>query len=235
MKKVITAIDISAARKTGATQLAVPAGGIVTPQAADDARSYGITLVREGGASAASRSIPAIPAPAFASPSRLAAPDSAAVAEVRRQVLAKVGATADPARVDEAIRLVFGTGPVSAGGDSPYLRRAGGVTQVRHAALPAGASSGPQATPGGVQMIEALVPAEGSPGVSYMSWEQSSFAWTFSQSEVLVVLEGELRLTCEGAEVTALVGDALRIAAGSAVTLAAKNRVRCVLSSWSAS
>ena len=230
MKKVITAIDISAARKAGATQLAVPAGGIVTPQAADDARSYGINLVREGGSTVSPRSAPA---PAFASPSRVAAPDSAAVAEVRRQVLAKVGAAADPARVDEAIRLVFGTGPVSAG-DTPYLRHAGGVTQVRHAALPAGASSGPQAAPGGVQMIEALVPAKDSPGVSYMSWEQSSFAWTFSQAEVLVVLEGELRLTCEGAEVTALAGDALRITAGSAVTLAAKNRVRCVLSSWSA-
>lgn len=231
MKKVITAIDISAARKAGATQLVVPAGGIVTPQAADDARGYGITLVREGGAYAASRSIPAASAQTLAPPSRLAAPDSAAVAEVRRQVLAKVGAGADPARVDEAIRLVFGAGPLSAE-DTPYLRHAGGVTQVRHAALPAGASSGPQAVPGGVQMIEALVPAEGSPGVSYMSWEQSSFAWTFPQAEVLVVLEGELRLTCEGNDLTALAGDALRIAAGSAVTLAAKNRVRCVLSSW---
>lgn len=230
MKKVITAIDISTARKAGAKQLAVPAGGIVTPQAADDARSYGINLVRESGVSAASRPAPVAPT----SPSRLIAPDSAAVAEVRRQVLAKVGAAADPARVDEAIRLVFGAGSLSAE-DTSYLRRAGGVTQVRHAALPAAeAASGPQGISGGVQIIEALVSAQGSPGVSYMNWEQSSFAWTFPQAEVLVVLEGELRLACEGAEMTVLSGDSLRIAAGSAVTLAAKGRVRCVLSSWSA-
>ena len=233
MKKVITAIDISAARKAGATQLAVPAGAIVTPQAADDARSYSIALVREGGSSAVSCPASASSAQAFAAPPHFAAADSAAVAEVRRQVLAKVGAGADPARVDEAIRLVFGTGP-AATGDSAYLRHAGGITQVCHAALPA-VSSGPQAAPGGVQMIEALVSAEGSPGVSYMSWEKSSFAWTFPQAEVLVVLEGELRLTCDGRDLTALAGDALRIAAGSIVTLSTKDRVRCVFSSWSAS
>ena len=47
MKKVITAQDISEARKAGAATLSVPAKALVTPQAQDDARSYGITLRRE--------------------------------------------------------------------------------------------------------------------------------------------------------------------------------------------
>ena len=46
MKKVITAQDISEARKAGATSLPIASHAIVTPQAQDDARSYGITLQR---------------------------------------------------------------------------------------------------------------------------------------------------------------------------------------------
>ena len=46
MKKVITAQDISEARKAGATTLPIANHAIVTPQAQDDARGYGITLER---------------------------------------------------------------------------------------------------------------------------------------------------------------------------------------------
>ena len=44
MKKIITAQDIRDARKAGQTSLTHPADAIVTPQARDDARAYGIAL-----------------------------------------------------------------------------------------------------------------------------------------------------------------------------------------------
>ena len=44
MKKVITAQDIQEARKAGLSALPLPPGAIITPQARDDAKAYGIAL-----------------------------------------------------------------------------------------------------------------------------------------------------------------------------------------------
>ena len=43
-KLIITAQAVHEARKEGRTEMAVPPGAIVTPQARDDARDYGIRL-----------------------------------------------------------------------------------------------------------------------------------------------------------------------------------------------
>jgi len=47
-KLIITAQAVHEARKEGRTEMAVPPGAIVTPQARDDARDFGIRLVEEG-------------------------------------------------------------------------------------------------------------------------------------------------------------------------------------------
>lgn len=45
MKKLITSMDISEARKAGRTGITVPPGALITPQARDDAKNYGIALL----------------------------------------------------------------------------------------------------------------------------------------------------------------------------------------------
>ena len=48
-KLIITAHDVHEARKEGRTEMVVPPGAIVTPQARDDARDRGIRLTGETG------------------------------------------------------------------------------------------------------------------------------------------------------------------------------------------
>lgn len=65
MKKVITAQDIADARKSGASSIPVAPGTLVTPQAMDDARTYGIALQFGGTPGGAQPAVP-MPAPSFA-------------------------------------------------------------------------------------------------------------------------------------------------------------------------
>jgi ethanolamine utilization protein EutQ (cupin superfamily) len=60
----------------------------------------------------------------------------------------------------------------------------------------------------------------------------NSFDWTFNADEVLVVLEGELRLSGAGLDLKAGPGDAVRLSAGLSCTLTATGRVSCVYSAW---
>ena len=46
-KPIITAHEVREAHKEGRTEMLVPPGAIVTPQARDDARDFGIRLVGE--------------------------------------------------------------------------------------------------------------------------------------------------------------------------------------------
>lgn len=295
MKKVLTATDIAAARKAGQTSLAVPAGAIITPQAADDAREFGIALVREGTAPAASaqRGVPAQPGTAYSrhampvpvaplplnvvqgSPAmpriltqnipqgappvaaqayaRYAAPaaapvfpsvpapvhtgqDAAFAEEVRRQVLARAGNVA-PAAVDAAISAVL-SGAGSGASFTGQARNAypaqgsGSASPVVHASAAALPAANVASAPSAVSMVEVAAPGAALPGLGYMSWENSSFTWTFEHAAALVVLEGQLALTANGASVAANPGDSLLIPAGVAVTVSATGRVRCVHSSW---
>ncbi len=246
MKPLVTATDVSAARKAGQTSISIPADAIVTPQAADDARDYGIALMRGGAARGLVPAPPAKGAVPGMAPTRgpvagagsgagvSAAPGNDALAqEVRRQVAARLGPGVDPAKLDAAIRAALGASSSGPGtDDGAFVRRAGGVAHVRQNALPQGVAAGKTVPGGAVRMVEALAPSASSPGVTYMNWENSTFDWTFTHTEVLVVLSGELTLTREGTAFAASGGDALHIAAGSAVTLAAKGKVTCALSSW---
>lgn len=221
-KTVITAFDVTTARKAGQKSIAVPGGALVTPQAADDARDYGIALTRDGQ----------IPAPdgrtGPGGPAVPATPDIAG--EIRRQILARLG-NAAPASLDAIIAAVLADVPASpATGAASFIRKAGAVSLVMSSALPAGtAGSGPAA----VSMVEALPPSLEHPGIAYMRWENASFAWTFERDEVLVVLEGEIALAAAEGTLAGKPGDAFRIPAGSSVTLSAKGAARCVHSSWS--
>lgn len=220
-KAVITAFDITTARRAGQTSINVPDGTLVTPQAADDARDHGIALVRGG-------------IPPAAVPSR---PDTSGArtgsfikAEVRRQVMARLGDPA-PATLDAIIASVMAASPnASATGTASFIRKAGTVSLVASSALSAQGGAGPG--PAAVTMVEALPPGAAHPGIAYMRWENASFAWTFKHDEVLVLLEGEISLTVGGETLGGRPGDSFLIPAGSSVTLSAKGVARCVHSSW---
>lgn len=297
MKQVITATDVATARKAGQATLAVPDGAIITPQAADDAREFGITLVRENGAPVAAgpmvpvyhaaamqprfmqpqvmqpqtmqpqaaqtpvigygphvvpvpmaplplnavqagpvmpriltqnipQGVPPMPAQAYApypSPAQPAPSQSASandvVDEVRRLVMARLGNAVPPA-LDAVISSVLSGAPGQGGGP---------VVFASASSLPA---SNVASAPAAVSMVEVAAPSASLPGLGYLSWENSSFTWTFDTAEALAVLEGQLSLTANGSAYTAGPGDSFLIPAGVAVTLSAKGRVRCVHSSW---
>jgi len=74
-KPVFTANDVRQARKAGQMHITLPAGAIVTPQARDDAREFGIRLSEEAASTAGNvrdaapeRFIAAAPLPAIAPP-----------------------------------------------------------------------------------------------------------------------------------------------------------------------
>ena len=66
-KPIITANEVREARKDGRTELVLPPGAIITPQARDDARTFGIRLAREASRPAAAP-YAAAPMPTPASP-----------------------------------------------------------------------------------------------------------------------------------------------------------------------
>lgn len=225
---VITAHDVGTARKAGRTSIAVPRGALITPQAADDARGYGIALVLAG------RDDTPPAAPAANSLAGQAAPSVRD--EVRRQVTARLGGAA-PSSLDAIISAVMAACSVSGAGGAapapsgaPFIRRAGPVIQVSAADLPPQGNMA--ASPAAVSMVEAAPPAGTHPGLGYMCWENSSFEWTFRHAEVLVVLEGEITLAAGCAALAGKGGDSFVIPAQSVVTLTAKGRTRCVHASW---
>lgn len=212
MKKVvITAFDITTAKRAGETHLAIPKNALVTPQAADDARDYGIDLVRDTSA-------PATPEPAQ---KQAASPESLA-AEIRRRVVARLGG-AVPVSLDAVITdvLAIGTKAAHAHDESGVVCVSAGTAPVRQGA-----------SPGGVAMVEAVPPSPVNPGVAYMAWENTSFSWAFPRAELLVVLEGEITVTAKGSARTGKPGDTFIIPAGTEATLAATGKVRCMHSSW---
>ena len=228
------------AKKAGRAEIVVPVGTIVTPQAVDDAKACGIAIVHTAGG----RPQAAAPVSAPILPPVGAAAAPAVVDEVRRLVSTRLGATADPASIEAAIRAVLGNasgvpGPASTSDapadDGSLVRRSSGVdgiAHVRQSALPQAAATARSGSSEAVHLTEAFPPTATTPGIGYMDWEDTSFTWTFAHAEVLVVLSGQLTLIYEGTTFAASAGDALHIAPGSAVTLAATGKVRCVLTSW---
>lgn len=324
MKKLLTAQDIHEARKAGLTALVVPPGALITPQARDDARSYGILLQQEPAAPAPAQAAPPaapafsplpaqawsaagreafapVPAAAFAqarsagsapftaravphaSDSQAAQPAQAfAGREVRaahhcmaaqppvpvpaqsagqppsfspappalpawlvadlisRQVAQHLGDKAEPAHINAVVREVLAEQDPAAFAGSARTA----VSGAQAAPMPMQAGSGAvlvrgsEALPGqavsadAVIVADSLLPDARGPGVGYMRITDNSFTWTFADNEVLVVLEGELRLTAAGLDLSAGPGDAIRLTAGLSCTLSARGRVSCVYSAW---
>jgi len=282
MKKVITAQDLQEVRKAGLTAISVPPGALVTPQAQDDARNYGIVLQREPAVSVAAQTAVAVPAAPQAFPANIPqghgsavagslavreiqavrnlmaavvpttnntqppappAPPTAIPAEfvaelISRQVAQHLGNVADMARINAAVQDVLSEYGVSAPAraaqsatQSPVQSGNGAVLVRGRDALPANGPGG-SAVVGAVIVTDSLIPDAQGPGIGYLQFVDNSFEWTFTTDEVLLVLEGELRLSGAGLDLKAGPGDALRLSAGLSCTLTATGRVSCVYSAW---
>jgi ethanolamine utilization protein EutQ (cupin superfamily) len=308
MKKVITAQDIQEARKAGLTAVPVPPGAIITPQALDDARNYGIALQRESAVSTAAQpsaagppaqtvipvrpvqapamaAVPisvyqafpaaspqghsdaasgpfttgetqaarnlmaAAPVPATTPSAAPASPLPATmpagfVAElISKQVAQYLGGTADMTRINAVVREVLGEHGVSVSTGAAQSASSGATTvSGAHAPVQSGNGAvlvrGREALPAqsaaadAVVVTDSLTPDAQGPGIGYLQLTDSSFDWTFAADDVLVVLEGELRLHGAGLDVKAGPGDAVRLSAGLSCSLTATGRVSCVYSAW---
>lgn len=159
-------------------------------------------------------------------------------AEVKRQTLAALPANIDPALVDESIRKTLAalkgdgggcvhcphreTQTASATAGAPvWLLEGGGVRMVDSKSLNF-ASGGA----GRVGIMPVLC-GENAAQVGYLNCDAGSFSWTFDQAETLVVLEGRLSFTANGACFNANAGDICAFPAGSVVTFEAQGPVRC--------
>jgi len=259
MKKVITAQDLQEARKAGLTAISVSPGALITPQAQDDARKYGIALQREPAASVATQTgrmaetptaasqavrnlmaavVPTTPQPPVAPPfpTPTAIPPEFVAELISRQVAQHLGSGADMARVNAVVQDVLRehgasapVHPAQPTTQSPVQSGNGAVLVYGRDALSA---SGPGQSAGAVTVTDSLTPDAKGPGIGYMQFTGSSFEWTFTTDEVLLVLEGELRLSGAGLDLKAGPGDALRLSAGLSCTLTATGRVSCVYSAW---
>jgi|GEM_PF-583315 len=188
--------------------------------------------------------VPAVPESAQPAPVQLNRDAEDLYAEVRRQVLSRLPAGADAAQVDEMIRQAFTQkGPGACGGscvtcarasapvpsapnsgDGVWLERAGSAVRVNSRALTF------SQTGNGVGMMQVLAPRQGSqsPSAGYVQWESGAFSWTFPHDEVVVMLEGEMRVSAGGASFMASAGDVCAFAAGTQATFEARGRVRYV-------
>ena len=258
MKKVITAQDIQEARKAGLTAISVSPGALITPQAQDDARKYGIALQREPAASVATQTgrtaeapaasqavrnlmaavVPTPPQPpvAPALPAPTAIPPGFVAELISRQVAQHLGSGADMTRVNAVVQDVLRehgasttAHPAQPTAQSPVQSGNGAVLVRGRDALSA---SGPGQSAGAVTVTDSITPDAKGPGIGYMQFTDTSFEWTFTTDEVLLVLEGELRLIGAGLDLKAGPGDALRLSAGLSCTLTATGRVSCVYSAW---
>jgi uncharacterized cupin superfamily protein len=253
MKQLVCAQDIRNARTAGQTRLVIPAGAVITPQARDDARSYGITLTEEappvaGQAGSSSLSVPVASRPAAAPllfsdlqrPIPQTGTDPLAL-KIRSLVAAELGPAADMAAIASSVNTVLAERRQAAGepGNSGVCPVQAGdpVEELTDAVLVRGGEGFPPqgAKPvRGTAVAEVLTPDARGPGIGYLSFAAASFEWTFAHAEVLVVLEGELLLSGNGMTLRAGPGDVLRIHAGAVCTLSASGPVRCVYSAWPA-
>ena len=250
MKKVITAQDIRDTRKAGLTSLTHPADAIVTPQARDDARSYGIALQAARTEPEKAPQVALEPAKRpVSSQKSLQSPEQALGRTslwdmVRAQVAAKLGPAFDAAAVEAVIAGMAGSdasGGLTSGAKGTEQPTGGvaasgghggehGVTLVQHSGPPAG--RGGASPSSGLLLTDVLASDAGGPGVGYLDFASSSFTLVFPDHEVVTVLEGELGVTVQEKTVKARAGEAVRIAAGTSVTLSATGPVRCLYTAW---
>lgn len=269
MKKLITGMDISDARKAGIGSISVPPGALITPQARDDAKKYGIALVAQATSCPAQPDAAAAPqvsdesidrvarrlarqtaiaassdfphaSVSAAAPSTLSAqPDGAALAaEVLKRVAPMVaslggheGCPKLQALVNSVIADCLG-GEAGASAPASSLAGVSGLDVVRIEK-----KADVKRVPGEVEVEEAIAPGADGPGVTRLGWADSSFAWTFEFDEVLVVTGGEVEVKSGNSPMAGLVlatGEALRVRAGTSLTLTARGSASCVCSSWPA-
>lgn len=166
---------------------------------------------------------------------------------VRSVLLQRLGSGVDAAALDRVIAEVIAatcpspaSAPVTSGAASgaaspspaPGTHSASGGAMLARAPEEFRKMQGNTANDS-VLLTDALPADENGPGVGFMVFTDTSFEWTFPGSEVLVVQEGSLSISGgNGTVLTANAGDAVRVPAGTPLTLTAKGCVRCVYSAW---
>ncbi len=158
--------------------------------------------------------------------------------EIRRQVLQALPQSGqlEPQFVDTLIRKAMSEkGPGCGGGcrhcakaeqptvasEDGWLCRVGGVSRVNSAALTFG-----QPGAENVGMIQVLGGNDAPANVGYIQIENGAYPWVFEQSEVLVVLEGELSIEVNNQSVIARAGDTCTFVAGTQVMFGARGRTK---------
>jgi len=222
-REIITAERVDAALSQGLKELSVPPGGVITPMARDRAAAAGIALVRNAAGSAPA---PGKPAPENASPENISL-----LAEIRTRVQQQLPEGADMSQVDALVRQALRqqTENAASPGGKPvpepaWRQTCGGLVHVSSSGLPWQNLAG---APQEVNIIDAVTSVDGSSlAAGYMEWENASFDWRLTYDEVIVVLQGILRLAGNQGTLEVAAGDMAYLAKGSAVTFSSTGYVK---------
>lgn len=248
MKKVlISAADIRKAKTEGATELVVPEGAIVTPQAADMSRQYNIALVD----TPSSTPLPAKPAektPAGSSADSGGTNCDDFFAEVRNRVAAQLPEKLRNAPVvDELVRKALAeqgcecdacvanrtevTGNCPAPANAAH-DKAGEVIRVNSKVLP-WENFDEAPCDEVINIVDVITEKDGSPmGVGYLEWQNASFAWHLDYFEVQIVLEGELHITVGGKTLVGKPGDIFYVPKGTKLIFGSPTYVKFAYVTW---
>lgn len=219
MKQLISSLEINEARKAGLTRITVRPDALVTPQARDDAKKYGIALTADEAPKPRPSDMPTAPK---AAPARrdLSGITGQVIARLEELLAPRGGIAAYPGLASIAASVIGEHAAECADKADPAL-----TISRRPQKAP---DSGPLPIPGAVELEEAVAPGPDGPGLTRLSWADSSFEWTFEFDEVLVVTSGTIKL----GGTTLQSGEAARVRAGTKLALSAAGAACCVCGSW---
>lgn len=222
MPRVITSEDIRRARKAGQQAIGIALGTLVTPQARDDARAYGIEL---------STAVEHAPERRFADRSEQAGQRAAGEREVeeavRRLALRLAVFPRPPAESVTAVpTAALAAAPTAATGESNMEKLASVIKEVITELYPQAGTAGAQALPGRVRVSES---SSGGRLFSLLSWDGAPLEWDFEEAESLFAVQGKIRVDSNGEVFELAPGQGREIRAQSHVVLSASGPCSCKL------
>lgn len=225
MKKLITANDIRDAKAKSIKEIAIKAGfTIVTPEAYDVAKTFGISLIEEG-----SSSIPIKPNEIIVqkdSSSTPPSPKQQTLYKIKNEIQSRVGSNVESDLIESLIKKAMADFNVKAP-TCPRQINDDGIVLVRGNSVELDAFDG---APGkNIGLTDVIGTAQNSTlGVGYMGWEKAFFPWTLNYDEVDVVLEGELHIKTPSGTTIGKPGDVIFIPKGSSIEFGTPTHVRFV-------
>lgn len=229
-KRLITQADVIQAAESGQKSIIAPPNQfIVTPGARDKAQSLGVAICDSTESNAGQACAASDPGVQSSSPASSPLNDSM-IKQVCDILNSRLPAGTNKQHLEQIVRDVaaakLGGGSGSGNGGGAAGKPSHGVCLVEGDRLMQSAE-GKVPVDEKVLLADAIQCSEGfNMAGGYMQWEKASFRRTVEQSEISVVLEGELHLTVGGKTIIGRRGDMIFFPQGAKVIYSTPGKVR---------